>query len=73
MCSSAEWPAAFHSVNVFTLPGLGRLVFQAIAQRDLIVVQDLVVLLAGSVIVVNFLVDLAYLALDPRLTRDSMR
>ena len=55
--------------NVFTLPGLGRLMFQAIAQRDLIVVQDLVVLLAGSVIVVNFLVDLAYLALDPRLAR----
>jgi peptide/nickel transport system permease protein len=55
--------------NVFTLPGLGRLMFQAIAQRDLIVVQDLVVLLAGSVIVVNFLVDLLYLALDPRLAR----
>ena len=53
--------------NVFTLPGLGRLLFQAIAQRDLIVVQDLVVLLAGSVIVVNFLIDLSYLALDPRL------
>jgi peptide/nickel transport system permease protein len=59
--------------NVFALPGLGRLVFQAIAQRDLIVVQDLVVLLAGSVIVVNFLVDLAYLGLDPRLTRDGAR
>jgi peptide/nickel transport system permease protein len=59
--------------NVFTLPGLGRLVFQAIAQRDLIVVQDLVVLLAGSVIVVNFLVDLAYMFLDPRITRESMR
>ena len=54
--------------NVFTLPGLGRLVFQAIAQRDLIVVQDLVVLLAGSVIVVNFFVDLAY-----RWTRISAR
>ena len=53
--------------NVFTLPGLGRLVFQAIAQRDLIVVQDLVVLLAGSVIVVNFLVDLAAAWIDPRL------
>jgi len=57
--------------NVFALPGLGRLVFQAIEQRDLIVVQDLVVLLAGSVIVVNFLVDLAYLWLDPRLSRDA--
>lgn len=53
--------------NVFTLPGLGRLVFQAIAQRDLIVVQDLVVLLAGSVIIVNFLVDLAAAWIDPRL------
>ena len=52
--------------NVFTLPGLGRLVFQAIAQRDLIVVQDLVVLLAGSVILVNFLVDLVAAWIDPR-------
>jgi peptide/nickel transport system permease protein len=59
--------------NVFALPGLGRLIFQAVAQRDLIVVQDLVVLLAGSVIVVNFLVDLAYFRLDPRLTRDAAR
>jgi peptide/nickel transport system permease protein len=59
--------------NVFTLPGLGRLMFQAIAQRDLIVVQDLVLLLAGSVIVVNFLVDLAYLVLDPRITHESVR
>ncbi len=53
--------------NVFTLPGLGRLVFQAITQRDLIVVQDLVVLLAGSVFVVNFAVDLAAAWIDPRL------
>jgi len=53
--------------NVFTLPGLGRLVFQAIAGRDLIVVQALVVLLAGSVIVVNFFVDIAYVLIDPRL------
>jgi len=59
--------------NVFTLPGLGRLVFQAIAQRDLIVVQDLVVLLAGSVIVVNFLVDLTYMFLDPRITHEGAR
>jgi peptide/nickel transport system permease protein len=59
--------------NVFTLPGLGRLVFQAIAQRDLIVVQDLVVLLAGSVIVVNFIVDLTYVFLDPRITHEGAR
>jgi peptide/nickel transport system permease protein len=53
--------------NVFTLPGIGRLIFQAIAQRDLIVVKDLVVLLAITVIAVNFIVDLAYAALDPRI------
>ncbi|MBC6405735.1 MAG: ABC transporter permease [Rhodospirillales bacterium] len=53
--------------NVFYLPGLGRLIFQAIAQRDLVVVKDLVVLLAATVILVNFLVDLSYAALDPRL------
>lgn len=53
--------------NVFYLPGLGRLIFQAIAQRDLIVVQNLVVLLAGTVILINFLVDLLYALIDPRL------
>lgn len=53
--------------QVFYLPGLGRLLFQAIAQRDLIVVKDLVVLLAATVVLVNFLVDLAYAILDPRL------
>lgn len=53
--------------NVFYLPGLGRLVFQAITQRDLIVVESVVILLVASVIVVNFLVDLSYAAIDPRL------
>jgi peptide/nickel transport system permease protein len=55
--------------NVFYLPGLGRLVFQAIAQRDLIVVKDIVLLLAAFVVAINFVVDLAYLAIDPRLRR----
>ncbi|MGR3500778.1 ABC transporter permease [Pseudaestuariivita sp.] len=53
--------------QVFFLPGLGRLVFQAISQRDLIVVESVVMLLVFAVIVVNFLVDLAYAAVDPRL------
>jgi peptide/nickel transport system permease protein len=57
--------------NVFHLPGLGRLLFQAIAQRDLIVVREIVLLLAVAVVAVNFLVDLAYLVLDPRLRRGS--
>ena len=55
--------------NVFYLPGLGRLIFQAITQRDLIVVQSTVFLLVVAVIVVSFLTDLAYAAIDPRLRR----
>ena len=53
--------------NVFALPGLGRLVFQAIANRDLLVVRDIVMLLAATVVVINFAVDLLYVAIDPRL------
>ena len=53
--------------NVFSLPGLGRLVFQAISNRDLVVVKDVVMLLATMVIVVNFAVDVAYRIIDPRL------
>jgi peptide/nickel transport system permease protein len=53
--------------NVFVLPGIGRLVFQAIANRDLVVVRDVVMLLAAVVVAVNLLVDLAAAALDPRL------
>jgi peptide/nickel transport system permease protein len=53
--------------NVFFLPGLGRLVFQAISQRDLIVVQSVVMLLVVAVIAVTWLVDLAYAWVDPRL------
>ncbi|SNT73000.1 ABC transporter permease [Paracoccus seriniphilus] len=55
--------------NVFFLPGLGRLIFQAINQRDLIVVQSSVLVLVAAVIAVTFLVDLAYAAVDPRLRR----
>ena len=53
--------------NVFYLPGLGRLIFQSINQRDLIVVKDVVVLLAAKVVVINFIVDLLYAVIDPRL------
>ncbi|MTH77790.1 ABC transporter permease [Paracoccus aestuariivivens] len=53
--------------NVFYLPGLGRLIFQAITQRDLIVVQSAVLVLVAAVILVTFLVDLTYAAIDPRL------
>ncbi len=53
--------------NVFSLPGLGRLVFQAIANRDLVLVRNVVLLLAAAVIAVNFAVDLLHAAIDPRL------
>jgi len=53
--------------NVFYLPGLGRLVFQAITQRDLIVVESVVMLLVAAVIAVNLVVDLSYAVVDPRL------
>lgn len=55
--------------QVFFLPGLGRLIFQSISARDLIVVESVVMLLVFTVIVVNFAVDLAYAAVDPRLRR----
>ncbi len=53
--------------NVFVLPGIGRLIFQAIANRDLVVVRDVVMLLAAVVVVVNFVVDVLYALIDPRL------
>lgn len=53
--------------NVFYLPGLGRLVFQAIGQRDLPVVREIVLFMAAAVVLVNFIVDLTYSSLDPRI------
>jgi peptide/nickel transport system permease protein len=53
--------------NVFYLPGLGRLIFQAISNRDLFTVQALVLLFAAIVVTANFLVDILYVAIDPRL------
>ena len=53
--------------NVFVLPGIGRLVFQAIANRDLVLVRDVVMLLAAVVVLVNLVVDVLYAVIDPRL------
>lgn len=57
--------------NVFYLPGLGRLLLQAIFERDLILVRDLVLLLSGFVVLLSFLVDIAYGVIDPRLRRSG--
>ena len=53
--------------NVFYLPGLGRLIFQAISNRDLVVVRNCVMLLAAMVVIVNFVVDVLYAVIDPRI------
>jgi peptide/nickel transport system permease protein len=53
--------------SVFYLPGLGRLIFQSISNRDLIVVRNCVMLLAVMVVVVNFVVDVLYAVIDPRV------
>ena len=53
--------------NVFALPGVGRLILQAITNRDIVVVRDVVTLLAAMVVMINLGVDLLYAAIDPRL------
>jgi len=53
--------------RVFSLPGLGYLIFQSILNRDLIVVRNCVMLLAAMVVAVNFVVDVLYAAIDPRV------
>lgn len=57
--------------NVFFLPGLGRLLFQAVVQRDLMLVQSVVLLLAVAVAVLSFIVELGYRAADPRLAQQG--
>lgn len=53
--------------NVFNLPGLGRLAYQALTQRDIVVMQSVVLFFSALVIIMNFGVDIAYLLIDPRL------
>jgi peptide/nickel transport system permease protein len=53
--------------NVFYLPGLGRLALGAISARDLPVVQGVVLLVAVTVVGINFVVDVLYTVLDPRI------
>lgn len=53
--------------TVFNIPGVARFLVEAIQWRDYPIVQNLVMLIAFIVVVVNFLVDMAYMALDPRI------
>ncbi len=53
--------------TVFNIPGVARFLVEAILWRDYPIVQNLVMLIAFVVIMVNFLVDMAYMVLDPRI------
>ena len=53
--------------NVFHLPGVGRLVFEAIGQRDLPVVQGIVLFITTIIVSINFMIDIVYRYLDPRI------
>jgi peptide/nickel transport system permease protein len=53
--------------TVFNIPGLGRLIISAVLRRDYPVIQGVVLLIALTYTAVNLLVDLAYLAVDPRV------
>ena len=59
--------------SVFVLPGLGSLLLFAVTQSDLVVIQGIVMLLVLAVLVINALVDVSYVFLDPRLRRGLER
>ena len=56
--------------QVFSIPGIGRMLITSIQNRDYPVVQSIIAIVAIIVIVVNFLVDILYRIVDPR-TRDT--
>jgi peptide/nickel transport system permease protein len=53
--------------QVFNIPGVGRLIIQAVLRRDYPVVQGVILIVGGIYVLVNLVVDLAYLLLDPRI------
>lgn len=57
--------------RVFVIPGLGSLLLDSVASRDLILVQDVVMLLVVAVLLVNFLVDVLYMVIDPRMRQGA--
>ena len=57
--------------RVFTIPGLGSMLFDAVGNRDLATVQTVMMLLVAFTLVVNLIVDLAYAVVDPRIRRQA--
>ncbi|RXH35147.1 MULTISPECIES: ABC transporter permease [Bradyrhizobium] len=53
--------------SIFALPGIGRLLVGAIYTRDLVILQGVVLLVASGFVIVNFIVDMLYAVLDPRI------
>ncbi len=53
--------------EIFALPGVGRLLYQSILQRDFLMVQGIVLFIAVAYVTINFIVDLCYSWLDPRV------
>ena len=57
--------------TVFNIPGVARFLVEAIKWRDYPIVQNLVMFIAVCVVSINFLIDMAYLALDPRIAYEK--
>ena len=57
--------------TVFNIPGVARFLVEAIRSRDYPIVQNLVMFIAVCVVSINFLIDMAYLALDPRIAYEK--
>ena len=56
---------------LFAIPGIGRRIFSAIYQRDFMMVQGITILITAFYVIVNTVVDLAYMVVDPRIRRTS--
>jgi peptide/nickel transport system permease protein len=53
--------------SVFNIPGLGRLIVDAVLARDYPVIQGMILLTSGVYVVINLLIDLSYAISDPRI------
>jgi peptide/nickel transport system permease protein len=59
--------------TIFALPGIGRLLVDSILQRDVLMVQGIVLFITFSFVMVNFIVDLLYTFLDPRIRQGGSK
>jgi peptide/nickel transport system permease protein len=57
--------------TVFNIPGVGRLLIQAVLRRDYQLVQGIVLIIAGAYVLINLSIDILYGLLDPRVSRSA--